>query len=197
MSYWLSITGLSFLLWVWLRTLVSLLRDEDLPEEWTLEVDTPPDELPTAPPSLSVVVPARDEAENIEACVRSIMALDWPGELEVVVLDDRSTDGTGEILAALRGEFTRLKVVSGQDPPEGWLGKPHALHLAQSHATGDWLWFVDADVILDPLGARRLLGRTILRRGEKPLWGPATFSHGRGRAGAAPRSSPGGCQTAR
>lgn len=159
--FWVSLAGLGLLLFAWLRTLYNLLADVDIPPEYTLDADTPPAPVAdegAAPPSLSVVIPARDEAHNIETSVRSALALDWPGQLEVVVLDDRSTDGTGEILARLAAEDARLKVFEGVELPAGWKGKPHALHRAQAHATGDWLWFVDADVTLDPLGARRLVG---------------------------------------
>ncbi|MCB9536324.1 MAG: glycosyltransferase [Myxococcales bacterium] len=163
MSFWLSLAGLGLLVLMWASALLKMLRGDDQPPEFTLGADTPPDPLPDPPPSLSVVVPARNEAANIEACVRSALALDWPGPLQVVVVDDRSTDGTGDILARLAAEDARLVVVEGADPPAGWLGKPHALHIAQQHATGEWLWFVDADVTLDPLGARRLVGRTHLQ----------------------------------
>lgn len=161
MGFWLSLAGLGLLLLIWLRTLYNLLADVDIPPEYDLDRDTEPDPVAAAgdePPALSVIIPARDEARNIERSVRSALALDWPGRLEVVVLDDRSTDATPEILARIAAEDPRLKVYAGVDLPPGWKGKPHALHRAQAHATGDWLWFVDADVTLDPLGARRLVG---------------------------------------
>jgi len=159
--FWLSLSFLVLVLLVWLRTLYNLLADVDIPPEYTLEPGDAPGpvaEEGADPPSLSVLIPARDEARNIETSVRSALALDWPGRLEVIVLDDRSTDGTGEILARLAAEDDRLKVFDGVELPAGWKGKPHALHRAQAHATGDWLWFVDADVELDPMGARRLIG---------------------------------------
>ncbi|MCA9539006.1 MAG: glycosyltransferase [Myxococcales bacterium] len=164
--FWIQLAGLVLVLLIWLRSLYNLLTDFDIPPQFTLDTDTAPDPLPGHAPSLSVIIPARNEADNIEACVRSVLALDWPGPLEVVVLDDRSTDGTSQILDRLAAADRRLKVFVGADPPAGWLGKPHALHLAQQHATGDWLWFIDADVTLDPLGARRLLGRTIAQGAE-------------------------------
>lgn len=168
MGYWLSIAGLGLLLLGWLRTLYNLLAGVDVPPRFTLDRGDPPDPLPTehADDALSVVIPARNEAPNIERAVRSALALDWPGRLEVVVLDDRSTDGTGEILARLAAEDDRLRVIEGVELPAGWLGKPHALHRAQQHATGDWLWFVDADVTLDPQGARRLVGRVLSEEAE-------------------------------
>jgi glycosyltransferase involved in cell wall biosynthesis len=159
LTWWLSVGGLGLLLLGWLSALLNVLRRTDQPPEFALDERTPPDPLPDPPPALSIVIPARNEAHNIEAAVRSALAARWPGRLEVVVVDDRSEDGTGEILARLAAEDPRLKVVAGADPPAGWLGKPHALHLAQRHATGDWLLFVDADVRLALDGPARLIGR--------------------------------------
>jgi chlorobactene glucosyltransferase len=81
--------------------------------------------------------------------VRSHLAQDYP-DLEVVVVDDRSTDGTGAILARLAAEDPRLSVVRGVDPPPGWLGKPHALFQGAEKASGELLLFADADVRYDP-----------------------------------------------
>jgi chlorobactene glucosyltransferase len=168
MMWWLSLLGLALLVLIWLRTLYNLFADVDVPPRFTLDRGAPPDPLAQsdASPALSVIIPARNEAANIETAVRSALALDWPGRLEVIVLDDRSTDGTGAILARLAAADARLRVIDGVELPPGWLGKPHALHRAQQHATGDWLWFVDADVTLDPLGARRLIGRTLTEGAE-------------------------------
>jgi chlorobactene glucosyltransferase len=98
---------------------------------------------------VSVVVPARDEAGGIEASVRSHLSQDYP-ELEVVVVDDRSSDGTAEILSRLAAEDSRLAIVAGVEPPEGWLGKPHALFQGARRATGELLLFADADVRYAP-----------------------------------------------
>ncbi len=81
--------------------------------------------------------------------MRSHLAQDYP-DLEVVVVDDRSTDGTGAILARLAAEDPRLSVVRGVDPPPGWLGKPHALFQGAERASGELLLFADADVRYDP-----------------------------------------------
>jgi chlorobactene glucosyltransferase len=106
--------------------------------------------------TVSVLVPARNEAATIEACVRSI-AGSRTVPLEIVVCDDQSTDGTAEILDALRREIPTLRVISGSPPPPGWVGKPHACHQLAQTARGDVLVFVDADVVLEPTGIERLL----------------------------------------
>jgi chlorobactene glucosyltransferase len=100
-------------------------------------------------PRVSVVVPARDEAAAIERTVRSHLAQDYP-DLQVVVVDDRSTDGTAKILETLSREDSRVTVVAGREPPEGWLGKPHALLQGARAADGDLLLFADADVRYEP-----------------------------------------------
>lgn len=102
---------------------------------------------------VSVVIPARDEELEIERAVRSHLAQDYP-DLQVVVVDDRSADGTPAILAALAREDRRLTIVPGSEPPEGWLGKPHALWLGSQAADGEILLFADADVRYDPRALR-------------------------------------------
>jgi len=106
----------------------------------------------SALPSLSIVVPARDEERSIERCVRSLLAQEWV-DFEVIVVDDRSTDATLRILERLAREDARLHVVSGADLPEGWVGKPWALTQGERLARGDWLLFTDADSVHDPRGA--------------------------------------------
>lgn len=100
-------------------------------------------------PRVSVVIPARNEEEVIEATIRSHLSADYP-DLQVVVVDDRSADGTPRILGELAREDARLVVVAGTDPPDGWLGKPHALWEGAGRADGEILLFADADVRYDP-----------------------------------------------
>lgn len=96
-------------------------------------------------PRLSVIVAAKDEEANIEACVRSILAQDHPG-FELVVVNDRSTDRTPAILEALRRDFEgRLKVLTIERLPEGWGGQNHALRQGVHASAGEWLCFTDAD----------------------------------------------------
>jgi chlorobactene glucosyltransferase len=103
----------------------------------------------TALPRVSVCVPARDEALNIGDCVRSALASRW-AELELVVVDDRSTDGTGAAALAAAAGDPRLRLVQGTERPAGWAGKAWACARAAGEAQGEWLLFIDADVRVDP-----------------------------------------------
>ena len=100
-------------------------------------------------PLVSLIVPARNEERAIERSVRALLAQDYP-QFEVVVVDDRSADATGAILDAIAREDPRLIVVHGEEPPEGWLGKPWAMHEGSLRARGELLLFVDADVLYAP-----------------------------------------------
>jgi chlorobactene glucosyltransferase len=99
------------------------------------------------PPHVSILVPARNEERIIEQSVRAFLAQDYPA-LEVIVVDDRSTDATPRILASI--DDPRLIVVRGEEMPDGWLGKPWALHQAAARAHGELLMFVDADIFYAP-----------------------------------------------
>jgi chlorobactene glucosyltransferase len=105
--------------------------------------------LPRRTPLVSVIVPARDEERAIERTVRALLAQTYPA-LEVIVVNDRSTDETESLLNRVAAEDARLGVIHGEDPPEGWLGKPWALQQGQLRARGELLLFVDADVIYEP-----------------------------------------------
>ena len=107
-------------------------------------------------PSLCVVVPARNEAAQVEAATRALLSQDYP-RLEVVAVDDRSTDGTGAILDRLAAEDARLTVLHLEMLPDGWLGKNRALAEGAAHARGQWLLFADGDVVLAPDALRRAL----------------------------------------
>jgi len=105
-----------------------------------------------APPGLvSALVPARDEAANIGACVAALLASRGV-ELEVLVLDDASTDATARTALEAGGGDARLRVLTGAPLPGGWLGKPHACAQLAAAARGEVLVFVDADVVVEPDG---------------------------------------------
>lgn len=113
-----------------------------------LNVITLPRLQPAQPvrfPFVSVLIPARDEAENIGRTIRMLLEQDYPA-FEVIILDDCSQDGTaGEARRASRGD-PRLALLSGLPLPDGWLGKNWACHQLAQQATGDVLLFTDADV---------------------------------------------------
>jgi len=93
---------------------------------------------------VSVLIPARNEARNIRRCLRSLLAQDYP-LLEVLVLDDGSTDATADIVTEMAREDERLRLVRGQPLPQGWMGKNYACDQLAQLARGDWLLFTDAD----------------------------------------------------
>ena len=142
-----------------------------LHNQYHLDIVVKPTPPPSDAPLISVCVPARNEERNIRACLESLLAQDYPN-FEVIVLDDRSTDETPEILHKLtlesdssshsQGVLPRQKysltgtrapafhIVNGSELPAGWAGKPHALDQASAAARGKWLCFVDADTFLSP-----------------------------------------------
>ncbi len=105
-------------------------------------------------PRVSIIAAARNEERKIEEGLQSLLALDYPA-LEIVLVNDRSTDRTGAIAHALAEHDARLTVVDIETLPSGWLGKNHALQQGAANASGEFLLFTDADVILE---------RSILRR---------------------------------
>jgi len=107
-------------------------------------------------PPVSIVFAARNEAEKLPAALASMLALDYPG-YEVIAVDDRSDDATGEILDSFAQSHSQLKVIHITDLPPGWLGKPHALQRGCEQAAGSWIVFTDADVHFAPAVLRRVL----------------------------------------
>lgn len=123
------------------RGLFSLPRLEDAGE-------------PERAPPVSVVIAARDEARHIAMAVHSVLDQDYPA-LEVVAVDDRSTDGTGQILDRLAEGHDRVRVLHVDALPDGWLGKNHALQQGADAATGEIFLFTDADVVMRPSAVSR------------------------------------------
>ncbi len=107
-------------------------------------------------PGVTVVIPARNEERNLQRALQSVLALEYP-DLEIVVVNDRSTDGTGHILARMAKRDPRITVLTGEHPPTGWLGKPYALHTGAQRARGDFILFTDADIVFHPLALRKAM----------------------------------------
>ena len=115
----------------------------------------PPRDVP--PLGVSVIVPARDEAANIGACLTALRAS--PGDaIEILVVDDHSADATPAIIAAHAAEDPRVRLITPDGLPPGWAGKPHACLAGARAATRDVLLFVDADVRLAPGAVTRFGG---------------------------------------
>jgi chlorobactene glucosyltransferase len=112
-----------------------------------LPVLRPAPASPDDAPLVSIIVPARNEATNIERCVCSLLAQNYTN-IEVIAVDDASTDATPHILARLAASDSRLRIVAGRPLPKGWTGKNNAVYQGVLQARGSWLLFVDADVSL-------------------------------------------------
>jgi glycosyltransferase involved in cell wall biosynthesis len=143
------------------------------------------DKKPTGP-KVAIIVPARNEEGSIEQALQRLLALDYDN-YEVIAIDDRSTDHTGEIMDRVAAQsHEHLKIVHIRELPAGWMGKAHAMWTAAGQTDADWLLFTDADVMFRPDCLRRaiayaeaeradhivLLPRVILKRpGEKMMVG--------------------------
>ncbi len=98
-------------------------------------------------------------------CIRSILAQDY-GWFEVIAVNDRSTDATEAILETLAKSDDRLRVIEGEEPPAGWLGKPYAMQQAFTHARGEWILATDADMIFEKAVLRTAVDRTLKRKAD-------------------------------
>lgn len=105
-------------------------------------------------PRVSVIIPACNEAAGLEAAMRSKLAEDYP-DVEFILVDDRSTDGTGAIVDRLAERDRRIRAIHVTELPAGWLGKLNAMQKGVEASTGEWLLFSDADVHLAPGTLRR------------------------------------------
>lgn len=104
---------------------------------------------PETGPTVSVIIAARDEEAKIGATLERLLASDYRS-LEIILANDRSRDRTGEIAAAIAEQDSRLRVLTIESLPDGWLGKTHALHVAAGQATGEYLLFTDGDIMFAP-----------------------------------------------
>ncbi|MEX1212705.1 MAG: glycosyltransferase family 2 protein [Balneolaceae bacterium] len=116
--------------------------------------------LPGTPrnnPQISILVPARNEERSLPRLIDSLRKVTYP-DIEILILDDGSTDATPQILETFRKENPdQVRILSGKSLPDGWLGKPWACHQLAGHATGSFLLFLDADVTIRPDTVSRLL----------------------------------------
>jgi GT2 family glycosyltransferase len=135
---------------------------------------------PANAPSLTVVVPAKDEAANIAATCEALLMADYP-RLKILCVDDRSTDVTGAIME----EFVvrsagKIEVLHITELPEGWLGKTFAMEEATRQSDSDWLLFTDADVLFSPSILRRALAYAEMTRADHLVVMPTVLVKGHG-----------------
>ncbi len=129
--------------------------------------ETPVDPVDT---TVSVCIPARNEEGRVGLTVRDVLAQDFAGITQVLVLDDASTDGTAAEIDAAAGGDPRVTRLTGSGPPAGWKGKQAAVWRAQQEATGAWLLFVDADVRLHPKAVSLALSEARRRDAAMVSW---------------------------
>lgn len=148
--FWIFFFGLIAFLWVsyGLKVAYGAVR---LP--WVANYAPAKD---SACPKISLIFAARDEQEKLPAALATLVAMDYPA-LEIIAVDDRSTDATGQILDEFAAHHPQLKVVHVRELPPGWLGKPHALQSGYNVASGELLVFTDADVKFQRDALRRIV----------------------------------------
>lgn len=144
----LAAVGAALVLGHWLRMAYGMVRAQRVPHLPDL---TPAE--PAAWPRVSIVVAACNEADRIEPAARTLLALDYP-DLELILVNDRSTDGTGAIIDRLAAD-PRVRPLHITDLPAGWLGKVHALDRGLKASTGEYVLFTDADVHFQPSVLRK------------------------------------------
>lgn len=158
--YWVALACVGFLM---SRTVPRLIdRDDPAPEAW---------------PRVSIIAPACNEAATVEAAVRSWLASDYPN-LEIIAVDDRSTDDTRAILQRLADADDRIRLVCVDELPDGWLGKTHAMYRGSHQASGDWILLTDADVHQAPDGLRRAVAHALATGRDHLAVLPDIESHG-------------------
>lgn len=151
MAPWMVTAAGWLILGIWCLYLIPLWPD--LRNRW-LKKRTSQIPDPAAWPTLTVIVPARDEGSKVEPCLRSLINNDYP-HLRIIAVDDRSRDETGDVMDRLAREDGRLSVIHVQELPNGWLGKNHAMHTGAAAAgETDWLLFTDGDVVFEPEALR-------------------------------------------
>jgi hopene-associated glycosyltransferase HpnB len=120
---------------------------------WRTDQNYPPVSTPLVWPDVVAVIPARNEADVLPLTLPTLLRQDYPGQLSVIVVDDESSDGTGEIASGLGAA-----VVSGSAPPAGWAGKVHAMAQgAEAAGEPEYLLFTDADIAYEPGVVRELV----------------------------------------
>jgi len=114
-------------------------------------------------PKVSVIIPACNEEATIGLALRSILAMDY-ADLEIIAVNDRSTDRTGAVLKQIQKQYPGLQIYEISDLPEGWLGKNHALQHGAERACGEYLLFTDADILMEKSSLARAMKHMLENR---------------------------------
>ena len=132
--------------------------------------------VPRGEVSVTVIVPARNEEQKVAACLQSLLAQDYPN-IRIVMVDDRSTDGTGLVMDRYTGPNAAKLAIA--ELPQGWLGKTHAMAQAAEFAIADhrpdYLLFTDADILFHPSALRLALAHALITRADHLVLGPTTI----------------------
>jgi glycosyltransferase involved in cell wall biosynthesis len=152
----------------WLLRIV-VVRLRVLANRWTAFPESYRDTAPS-PTSVTVCIPARNEALVIASCIHDVLNQDFPGLRQVILVDDCSDDATSLRAKEAAAGDPRLQVVQGEGPPTGWMGKSAACWRAQKEAHGEWLLFVDADVRLHPRALSVALGAAQAEGADMISW---------------------------
>lgn len=179
--------GLSWIIALgWLKVAFSALRGmRTLPDLTRIDPSTLPALDAGVEPHLTVVVPACNEQEAIQATLRSLLASTGV-RLQIIAVDDRSTDRTGEFMEEVAAESQRsgsphtLQTIRNRTLPQGWLGKPHAMHLAVQQARAPWLLFTDADLFFAPQALELALRHALSEQADHLVLVPTLIRKGLG-----------------
>lgn len=136
----------------WVPTGILLILKRDAIKQLSSLAEEPSHNLP----KVSIVIPARNEERNLKQALQSVLRLEYPG-LEIVVVNDRSTDETGAILEDMAKSDPRLTLLNIKSLPEKWLGKPYALHEGAQQVQGEFILFTDADIVFHPLALKKAM----------------------------------------
>ncbi len=126
-------------------------------------------------PKLSVVIPACNEGDTLEQALTTLLQQDYPN-LEVVLVNDRSTDNTSSVVDHIAAKDSRINPVHIDHLPDGWLGKVHALHVATQKTSGDWILFADADVHFQPNVLRKTIALCLEQQLDHLTVAPEVYS---------------------
>ena len=170
--------------WLW-KGITSVQGMRSLPDLSRIDPVTLPPLGENVTPDLTVVIPARDEESVIDQCLRSLLA-STRVKLQIIAVDDRSTDRTGQLMDAIAAETRsancphQFEVVHITELPSGWLGKPHALAAGAARGIAPWILFTDGDVLFGPRALELALREALELKADHLVLAPTMIFHSAG-----------------